>query len=235
MAVFLNSLPIVHGTIHMPRCGAWVGDILVDSPSVLDGPVTIAADDGSWSVQGTAWRQGEFVGTLSLRAAAGAAGLSTAPGGVGRILPPKCYWGVTVRAIVRDVLAACGETLSPASDGRVLSAARPTWARLAGPGKDALRSVLERTEATWRVLPDGTVWFGFDEFPDAAEVEFSVLDRHFAEGRIQIGSDRPFLFPGQTLTLPLSAVSDNSASRRQQIDCLTLHLLPDSVRTDVYL
>jgi hypothetical protein len=232
--ILCNDIPIIRGALHQPRVGEWSADLLVDSDQIPTGFVTLSADGGTWSLKGTAFRLGVFVGTVSLRVVGGAAGLSPPPAGQGKILPAKQYRGVTLRNILRDLCAATGETLSADSATSPLGQLVQSWTRMPGSGKSALRVLLDQYGLDWRILSDGTLWVGTDSWPDAPAHEFNVLGRAFAEGRIQIGYDRPFLMPGTVLTLPLSAVGGNAATQRQNVEYLDTDILPGSLRSEVY-
>jgi hypothetical protein len=50
----------------------------------------------------------------------------------------------------------------------------------------------------WRVLLDGTVFFGVDSYPDSSLTDFELLDYLPQEGLQVISSESPTVFPGET-------------------------------------
>ncbi len=90
------------------------------------------------------------------------------------------------------------ESLSSASSASLLAAVLPRWVRTAGPAGNALSALLSRTPgAAWRVLPDGTVWAGVDEWP-ASDADYALLEDDASERRLVLASDE-LLTPGVTL------------------------------------
>lgn len=225
----LNGVPIIRGNIRMPRVGVWNADLTLDSTTAITGPVTLATADGAFSLAGTAYREGVFLGTLSLRVIGGAGGLSVAPGGLGKLLPAKYYQGATLGLVLSDTLTSCGEKLSAKSDAAVTGLFLTKWTRLAGTGKQAIARMLDNIATSWRVLADGTVWVGTDTYPAAPNSQFDVLERHFGEGRIVIGVQQPFLMPGTLLTISSSATSGT-----QNVSTVTYDIRPDKIRAEVW-
>lgn len=229
----LNGAPVIKGTIRLPRVGVWNADLTLDTASPISGPVTLATADGAFSLAGTGYREGVFLGTLSLRAIGGAGGLSSAPGGIGKAIPAKFYQGATLGLVLGDILSACGERLSATADKAVTGLVLRKWVRLAGTGKQAIARLLDNVATSWRILPDGTFWVGTDTFPAAPSTQFDVVERHFGEGRIVIGASQPFLFPGTLLTLPLG-VSTSASALTQNVSYVTYDIRADHIRAEVW-
>lgn len=225
----VNGFPIIKGSIRLPRVGVWSADVHVDTQTAVSGPVTVTTDDGSFSLKGVAYRSGIFQSTLSMRIIGGAGGLSPAPGGVDAPLPPKHYQGCVLKLVLSDILTACGETLSTTADTTILNLFLKNWVRLAGPGKLAVSRLLDSIATSWRILGDGTFWVGTDTYPAAPNTQFDVLERNFGEGRILIGTARPFLFPGTTLTITISGTQSI-----QNVSNVVHEIYQDRIRTEVW-
>ena len=71
--ITINGLPILTGNIRLPRVGVGMAELQVDTQNAVQGPCTIATDDGSFTFKGQAFRSGIFTGTLSLRVILGGA------------------------------------------------------------------------------------------------------------------------------------------------------------------
>lgn len=225
----VNGLAVIRGSLRLPRVGVWSADLIVDSQSPLSGPVTVSTDDGSFSLKGVAYRDGVYQSTLSMRVIGGAGGLAPAPGGLGSNVAPKLYQGCTLGLALTDILTTCGETLSSTADPNVLSIFLKKWVRNASSGKQAIARLLDNIATNWRILSDGTFWVGTDTYPAAPNVQFDVVDRHFGEGRVVIGSDRPFLFPGTMISF---TVSGNQAI--ENVSYVEHVIEPDRIRAEVW-
>jgi hypothetical protein len=231
-----NNHPIVRGVISVPRIGVPHADLYVDTQAALSSRVTIATADGSWELVGTTFREGVFTGTLSMRFVGGVGGLGVTPGGIGNYLPPKAYEGMTVLAILKDILRTCGENLSPtvtSSTTPQLNRIVKRWTRVYGTGKQALEALLEPLVEAWRVLPDGTFWCGAETWPDTATGAFTVTGRFYGEGRVEISSEQPFIMPGTIFTIPASTGVD-SANARQRISGVVYSITSRNIFADVY-
>jgi hypothetical protein len=199
----LGGLPVMTAEIRMPRVGVWNSGMTIDSSAAVPQETTLVTDDGSFSLRGSAVRDGVFLENLRVRMVGGSGGLD------GK-LQPKAYNGYTVRSVLTDILSACGETLSPATDSTILNKFLPKWIRLGGTGKSAVHSLMLFAGAeSWRILPDGSFWTTTKEsWSSAPAVDFEVTTRNISEGWVLIASERPFVLPGQSLQLPDSAGGD---------------------------
>ncbi|HVZ89643.1 MAG TPA: hypothetical protein VHG72_21960 [Polyangia bacterium] len=160
-----NGFDAIETRLTDPRTGAWHADLIVDNPAALTGQVTLVIDanDGTQQTRvGTALpaRTGVFVDTAHVRVVAGAGGLGTSA-------TPRHYNGVSVAVVLGDLLSAAGETLSSIADQTVLSAALDAWTTTATPVGTLITLLLAAGApgASWRMLPDGTLWVGTDTFP----------------------------------------------------------------------
>lgn len=223
---------VIRARIFLPRVGVWHADLTVDKPNALTGTVTIATADGSFSLTGTVQRNGIFQQTLSMRVVGGAGGLAN----FAKTIQPKAFAGVTLQLPLAYILSSVGESLAPSgvapgqSDPGVLATVLRFWCVTQGTAKQALQRLLDPIATSWRMLPNGTVWVGTDTFPPAPNVHFDVVERHFAEGVIMIGCEKPFLMPGTSITIGASATAGV-----QPVSYVVHDVNAGSVRTEAWL
>lgn len=190
MTLAFNGQPATGAKVTMPRVGAWHADISADDDvAVPTGRVTIQIDGEDFV--GTWVRGRSFVGRTPVRIVGGGGGLS-------RQLEAKNYSsGPSVRMVVKEILGS-EETLSSTSSEEILSSVVPSYHRMGGGiASHALTQVLQKVRATWRVLADGTVWVGVDEFPEVV-LDHVVEDEDWFSGIITITTEAPVLRPGVT-------------------------------------
>jgi hypothetical protein len=177
------------------RTGAWRFDLLVDDPDALVGPVTIDVNSGALTFKGTAVRSGVFSDTGHVRVIAGAGGLST-------LATPRHYSGTSVGGVLADLLADAGETLSTSADANVLGQPLAAWTTAAAPIATLISLLLAAGApgAVWRSLPDGTIWVGFETWPDAGidDATYQIFEDAAETNSMLVGCDAPFLLPGTT-------------------------------------
>lgn len=187
--VTVNELPVLAGIIGLPQIGNWSADVEVPAPtSVPSGPATITL--GSLSFVGTFSRAG-FDGRGRLRAwiVGGAAGL-------GKTLVPRSYLGVPLRIPLQDVLTDAGEKLASTADQATLNFQVPAWSRMQDLAAASLAAIAAVTEASWRVLTDGTVWIGPEQWP-TSDMVASAISFEPEEKRRTVASLAPQILPGQ--------------------------------------
>jgi hypothetical protein len=188
--VDINGVPILRASLRLPRVGVWHADVVAMTDQSLADPVVLSSVEGL-TLRGSIVRSGVWAGWYHLRVAGGAGRLPTA-------LPAKPYEQVTADFVVRDVLIV-GETLSNTSDRGVLATTLPRWTRTRGPAGAALGSIVAAICASWRVLPDGSVWIGIDTFPELTSTPyFTELEEAPHLGRAVLGVEDPWLVAGVT-------------------------------------
>ena len=52
--ITVNDFALLRGEIRMPRNGVMNGDLVIDTPTDISGPVTIKSDDGLFKLVGMA-------------------------------------------------------------------------------------------------------------------------------------------------------------------------------------
>lgn len=180
----------------MPRVGAWHADFVVDTldPSNVLGKATVKIDDGALTLVGTCYpnRSGVKYDTGFVRVVGGA-------GGLGTPTLMKYYSSTTLRLPLYDLLNHAGETLSPTCDPGLLAQPLNSWTTISQTTGNAIAALLQAVPlSTWRVLPDGTVWAGFDSWPPAT-LDYQMLTANPDTAEYEIGLDSPLLLPGYNL------------------------------------
>lgn len=189
----LNGLPLLSGIVTLPRQGVWLAELVLLAEQPPTGTVTLRLGS-ALSLRGTVVRSGLFAGQVRVWVAGGAAGL-------GRQLEPKWYLGAPRRLPLTDLAEEAGEQLSAATDAALLDEVlTPGWTRLRGTAAEALARLLEGTGASWRILPDGSLWAGAETWPQARGMaDLVVLEEDRSRGRLVLVTEAPQLLPGQTL------------------------------------
>lgn len=182
--------------VRMPRRGEWTANITLDQTEDGAAPPT---GPFYFEIEGLEWRcsvipgrsgRSQGFGRTSLRVVGGAGGLS-------HNLQVRNYGGgsTTGKTIVDDILRDAGETLSAETDSAILAKRVEAWQRVEGPGRRALDRICDKLGANWRILRDGTVWIGNDEWPEV-EPDGTVLDDDWGDGSIMVAPDTPTMVPG---------------------------------------
>lgn len=183
----LNNLPVVACRVSLPRTGAWVADVVVDSPVALSGRCSLVLDGTSLS--GTVRRGGVKDDTGAYRIVGGA-------GGMLRNARPQAYNNVQARLVANDLLSGVGETLSPLSDASLLSRFFQSWVTLEAPTSGALSALVTAIGAQWRVLADGNVWVGLETWPTSTVPAAVAFGRDPRLGTLELATDGALVLPG---------------------------------------
>lgn len=178
--------------LTIPRVGAWVADVDVDSAETITGRVSLVIDGVAWS--GTVARGGLAAGSWRGRIVGGAGGLAGTLGAVAQR-------GSTLGTVLADALLAAGETI--AADAHDLGALANLWHRIAAPAGTAVADVARAAGYAWRTLADGSVWLGADAWATYTPTgAVDVIDEAPEAGRIVLAGDTLGIAPGVTLALP---------------------------------
>lgn len=183
------------GTLWLPRVGAWLADLTIDSATVPSGRHELQLSDRHVLV-GTVSRAGA-VGDgqrTRLRLVAGAAGLL-------KQARPQHYTSPTLAVVLRDLLRNAGEVLSPSAERAVLVHQLAHWTTIAMPAAQAVRLLLSAAgpDVAWRHLPDGQVWVGRETWPDSKVRDFTELAREPESDTYEVAVPTPDLLPGTLL------------------------------------
>jgi hypothetical protein len=190
--VTVGGLRCVLCALTVPRIGAWVADVDLDSDATPSGRVVLSID-GVERV-GAVVRGAVASGSWRGRLVGGA-------GGLARVLDAVALRGSTLADVLADVLRASGETPSTTSSG--LERVAPLWARIAGPASTAVADVARAAGVSWRVLADGSVRVGAETWAEQRPSgPVDVLEELPESGRLVLGGDVLGIDVGRTLVLP---------------------------------
>jgi hypothetical protein len=187
-----NGKFVLAARISMPRTGIWLADLTVDATEEFGEAVTLQTFDGGLTLVGTAIAGGLSSDVVHITVVGG-------KGGLQKELEPTFVRSLPVRTILTGILSEAGETLSPTSDAAVLGKTLPKWTRDRAKASSLLSDLADEVGATWRVLADGTVWFGVETWPDAPKVDTELLEEHPSEDRDVFGVQAPRYLPGTKL------------------------------------
>ncbi|MEN6535507.1 MAG: hypothetical protein ABFD89_17720 [Bryobacteraceae bacterium] len=213
-----GGLPLLWAKPCLSYIGAWHAELEAsfdgkDPKPNADGTYTLSANDVDF-VGTPVLGPRKLVGRVKVKIVGGRGGLK-------KKLDPKHYSKPAVLTVVRDILADCGEVLSSGVDPATLDGQIQSWQRGDIPAGRCLTLVLDQLGLIWRVLRDGTIWIGKEEYP-ASSAKFELIDEDWSAGVIEIASDAPDLEPGVTLL-------------DQQIRYVVHDIQSGSLRTSAYL
>jgi hypothetical protein len=177
--------------LRQPRVGPWHCELDLDTEATQNGKIKFKLDDI------------EFVGTVlpEHTGMEGARARCKVVGGNGHLssnIDARSYSsasGVKVGTVLRDILKACGENLSDLSDADTLDRTLPRWQVAGGTAKDALTKLAEAVDGSWRVMRDGTVWFGVETWPEVAP-DAVATHESWSNGVITLAPETPDMVPG---------------------------------------
>jgi hypothetical protein len=177
--------------LQHPRLGVWECSLELDVEASPTGKVKFLLDDM------------EFTGTVlpDHSGVDGSRGKCRVVGGNGhltRLVSSHSYsggTGVKVGTIVKDILKDCGEDLSDLSDGPTLEQTLPRWHVSVGTAQQALSTLAEQIDAAWRVLRDGTVWFGAETWPEVTPAG-ELVEENWSDGYVTLAAEAPNMVPG---------------------------------------
>jgi hypothetical protein len=176
-----NGVAVLSGEIRLYALGRWGAYLTLDSADEVSGAMTLESPDGSFRMVGTVRRGGAFQERGHVELVGGADRMH-------EILPPQPYRGVPGRTVLRDLLRAVGETLSPTSNAPELDQRLAFWVRRRGCAAEALEALVAHFGCTWRFLLDGTVWLGRETWP-VADLDPDVMDTDPSDDRATYAFD----------------------------------------------
>lgn len=167
--VEINGFPVIDMKLCLPRCGVWHADLSVASEQELSGQVSLTMVDGL--------QLSGFVTTGRVRSDVGVYRIVGGRGGMQKVISPRSYQNVTARIVLGDILASVGETLSSTADATALATVLPLWVvRSQACGRAVSDLATKLGVESWRMLVDGTVWLGREQWPKAADALILVRD-----------------------------------------------------------
>jgi hypothetical protein len=187
----VNGLRLLSARITEPAIGAWTADIEHDGTEALSGAVKIALDGETWS--GTAATSKVEAGRVKSRIVGGANGL-------GVELQARSYshpsGSLTLATPFADILREAGETASSTAETPTTAVAN--WVRGLGTAAAALKAIASKSGRSWRVLRDGTVWFGVETWPEHVPLVPPIeIDTDWSDGNVEL-RDAASFSPGVT-------------------------------------
>ena len=109
---------------------------------------------------------------------------------------------MSVGVILGDLLATAGEALSSTAGADILSAGLDAWDTTAIPVGTLITLLLSTAApgASWRMLPDGTLWVGKETWPDAGidSSIYQIFEDSAEQNSMRIGVDAPLMLVGTT-------------------------------------
>lgn len=211
MTATCNGLNLLACSIQEPRIGVWSAVIDVDTDDTLTGKVTLQIDGVSWV--GTIIKGDHHAGRFHAQIAGGAGKLAT-------VLDAKYYLNMSLQVVLGDLMLGTGETLASTTYDGIRSHTVARWARPQGKASAALRQVADEMVLAWRVLRDGTVWLGIEDWQDVLP-KFDEIDKSPGRDSLLIAPEAPSVLPGATfLTRKVSRVTttiQGQAGLRQEI------------------
>jgi len=186
-----DTYRVSSGTVELPRTGIWIADVKMISQTIPSGPVV--ATLGPVPMLGTVAVAQLVNGVIDLRVVGGA-------GGLGNAARPKHYHQPLVNHVLTDLMRDAGEMLSPDCTPAVVNAPLEAWTTLGLPATTGtmLAALCAILGCNWRVLSDGTVWIGAEDWPDSG-VAYRSIDTDGANAAQVVGTDGPAIWPGMLL------------------------------------
>ncbi len=181
----------ISAQLRQKRIGAWYCELDLDADDVATGKLKFELDDLVFI--GTVIS--DKSGTEGVRAKCKVVGGN---GHLSNVIAAHSYsggTGVKVGTVVKDILKACGEDLSDLSDGPTLDKMLPRWHVTSGTAERALTALADATDSAWRVLRDGTVWFGTETWPEVVP-DGTLVTESWADGHLLLAAETPNMVPG---------------------------------------
>jgi len=186
----------ISAELRQPRVGAWHCELDLDGETPATGKIKFQLDD----LEFTGTVLPEHTGVEGSRAKCK---VVAGNGNLTRPISPHSYsggTGVRVGAVLHDILKDCGEDLSDLSDGPTLDKVLPRWHVAGGPQSSAQQALTKLAEAcggAWRMMRDGTVWFGTETWPEVAP-EGVLTQETWQDGHLTLAPETPNMVPGTT-------------------------------------
>lgn len=189
--VQLDGLPVTHARISMPRIGVWHAEIALAQIDAFAGGRATLQFGPSLSLTGTVRRSGSADG----------AGVLILVGGAGNLWKParaQAYRQAPVRLPLNDLLQTAEERLATTAEQEVLQTLLPFWVTPGVPIAQCLEALMEKADASWRILPEGTLWVGSESWPDAPRFDHILITELPVQDAFELYTSEPNLLPGQT-------------------------------------
>lgn len=208
----IGGINVLSAEVAMPYVGIWHIDGEAGGDVQLSGAQVF--EDHGVQFHGTILRSTVIGGRMKFRLVGGV-------GGFAKELAPAHWSRPTVGTLIRSLLSDCGERLSATVDASLLTQQLDQWKRNKTPASRALQAICDKRGLIWRVLRDGSIWVGKEEYP-ATATKHVLVDEDWSAGVIEIAPEEPALLPGVTF-------------RDQRIRYVVHRISPTALRSEAYL
>jgi hypothetical protein len=191
MEASLNSLPVIAGSLVLPRIGVWIAEIelATDEASDVEAGKVASLSLGGTTLTGTIYRGGVNGGKARALVLGGGSRL-------GRGLSSKFYDQPTIKILMLDICNETSEALDGSSDAGTLAFQVPRWHRGKESAGTCIARVVEQAGASWRVLSTGAIWVGPEGWPAYAGATLLQSEDH-SRASAELIADTPDVRPGQ--------------------------------------
>jgi hypothetical protein len=195
-----RGVQLLSADVTMKTKGPWTAWVEIDEPPMDEveqkefepptGPFVFEIDGVEYRGTVEPDATGNYKGTVRLKVIGGA-------GGFNKLIPTRNYAGglTKVKTILDDILRDCGESISNEIDNNLLNRRLPAWHRYEDTGTSCMDILCSKLKCEWRVLRDGTVWIGTDEYPEV-EPAGTLLNTSHSEGYSKYSMEYATLVPG---------------------------------------
>lgn len=208
----IGGINVLSAEVAMPYVGIWHIDGEAGGDTKLNGAQVL--EDHGIEFSGTILRCTVIGGRMKFRLVGGGGGLS-------KELQPAHWSRPTVGSLVRSILSECRERLSETVAADLLSRQIDQWKRNKTPASRALQAICDKQGLIWRVLRDGTVWIGKEEYPETT-TKHVLIDEDWSAGVIDFAPEAPDLLPCVTF-------------RDQRIRYVVHRITPTALRSEACL
>lgn len=185
----VNDYPLVNGHLRMTKSGVWTAyDVLVDTDTIFNKGDSVTLKILNETFKGTLYNADVYLGFQRC----------TILGGSGRLseyLDSAPYNSTTVGQIFKDIARKTGHTVSTTSDLDTLNFSLKGWNIIKMKASLALEKLLSTTKTLWRVLPDGTLWTGKEQYTTLNEKDFIIVEKFPDEGKWSIYNENYLIQP----------------------------------------
>lgn len=153
----------------LPYRGNWTARVDISGEEeVPEGLVSLKWHDTTYV--GYVMRAGTYASISTLILAGG-------HGGLWKIIPSKMYdFNLAIQLPLSEIIAAAGEFLSPTSTPSRLFHNLPHWVRKEDEAGNQISDLSKVIGANWRVLKDGSIFFGNPSFEEQKTDNFFLQD-----------------------------------------------------------
>ena len=184
----LNGYSVRSMVLQFPLRGRWTARLEVNEleENLVSKPCVLEEDNGSRLI----------CNVVSQRSGSDVVYVAGGSSGLRNEASAKSFKDATVKAILSDTLGNI--QLSKTSPPGVMNTRLPFWTRLRSYVSRALDDLGDSVKANWRVLDDGSVWFGAESYPKLDDFSATVMDMNGADETLLVAPDDIRLRPGFT-------------------------------------